>query len=117
MTLSTKNFENIVFDPKVYVVVRFYDPSHDDAKKSSRIYEKTSKKFFHINEIVLAEIDITSNDFPFKVDHIPSIYIFFTNEKNRDGVLFKETLTVSALNNFIWSNVFGHYDKEKKPNI
>lgn len=113
LTISENTFESIVFDQKMWVVVKFYDPSSDDSKALDKIYDAAARKFIHVDIVVTGEIDVTSNNLPLEIDQVPSICIFPANENARNGICYKGTFGVQELNDFIWQKVFNMEATEK----
>jgi len=71
------NFDEIVLDDSKNVLIEFYAPWCGHCKTLAPKYEELAKEFEKVNDVVIAKIDATANDYAksqFEVTGFPTIY-------------------------------------------
>lgn len=105
LTVITGNtFEDIVFDKTKNVLVKFYAPWCGYSQAMAKMYEEVSEIFKSVDNMVIGEIDVTSNESPFEVDHFPMIYLFPANTDDTDGILYDGPTTKVDITKFVKKN-------------
>ncbi|XP_055937281.1 protein disulfide-isomerase A4-like [Argiope bruennichi] len=84
LTVVGKTFDELVTKSKKNVFLEFYAPWCGHCKKLEPIYKKLGKAFADNDDIVIAKIDATSNDYPndFQVNGFPTLYYVPFDDKS-----------------------------------
>lgn len=77
-TIVGSNFEDIVYNPKQYVVVMLCGPHVTECKQSSVWFHKAASRFYKKQkDIIFGDINVELNDVPFqffKIDGLPTLF-------------------------------------------
>jgi len=111
-----KTFDDIVMDSSKDVLIEFYAPWCGHCKKLEPIFEKLGKKMSSHDNIVIAKIDATANDYApvFEVSGFPTIY-FKPAKANAKPVKYEGKREVDDFVTFIKKHAINKIaDKKKK---
>lgn len=112
-----KTFEQIVEDPTKDVLIEFYAPWCGHCKQLEPKYQELGKKFKKADNVVVAKIDATANDFPrerYQVSGYPTIF-FVPAKAKAEPRKYEGAREVSAMYKFIKKHAKSSFgDKKKK---
>ena len=76
-TLVGKNFEHVVFNPKMNVVVKLCYSQSEDCQNVQPKYESVAKRYKKTKKMMFTEMDVERNDPPLSIDitSFPTIYL------------------------------------------
>lgn len=80
-----ETFLDLVKDETKNVLIFFYAPWCSHCKKFKPKYEKFAQKYAHIDDLVVAKIDATANDwdkFNYPVNSYPTVYLATKTKKD-----------------------------------
>jgi len=109
--LTNDNFDLIVLS-KPIILVEFYAPWCGHCKNLEPIYKQLAQKFADNNDLVIAKIDATANDYPelYDVSGFPTLYFLRRNDKNNPS-LYHGDRSLEDLTKFV--NSMLEHDKGK----
>jgi len=89
ITVVGSTFDDIVLDDSKNVLIEFYAPWCGHCKTLAPKYEELAEEFKNVNDVVIAKIDATANDYPktqYQVTGFPTI---FFKPKGKDSTPIK----------------------------
>jgi protein disulfide isomerase len=114
--VTGKTFHDIVDDPEKDVLIEFYAPWCGHCKQLAPKYEELGKKMSKYENVVIAKLDATANDFPrsvFPVSGYPTI-MFVPAKPNARPIPYEGDREVSGFRSFIKKNAGQGMKKRKK---
>lgn len=95
-----KSWKDIVYEKNKDVLVKYYTPWCGHCKSVAPIYEELAKLLTPINpNLIIAEIDISANEFEFELASYPTFHIFPAGNKKLEA--FKGDRTIEGFIEFI----------------
>ena len=101
------NFADIVNQEKD-VLLEFYTPGCKECKKLDPVYKKVAQNLKHNQDLVIAKIDASANDFPeeFKIEHFPSV-LFMKKDDKQNHITYEGDGSYDDIVKFIVDNASG----------
>jgi len=98
-----KTFSDIVLDDSKDVFVEFYAPWCGHCKALAPKWEELGGMFQDETSIVIASVDATENDTPFKVQGFPTL-VFYPAGGKQSPITYEGDRTPAAMADFLRSN-------------
>jgi len=98
-----KSYESIVLDDSKDVFVEFYAPWCGHCKSLAPRWEKLGEMFASEPSVIIAKVDSTENDTPFKVQGFPTL-VFFPAGAKAAPITYSGERTEEAMAEFVRKN-------------
>ena len=105
MKLVGKNFEEIAYNPKKNVFVKFYAPWCGHCKALAPTYVELAEAYKDDEDVIIAEIDATANEVAdVNIRGFPTLKFFKAGGNGKAVIDFDGDRTIDALKEFIEKN-------------
>jgi protein disulfide-isomerase A1 len=95
-----KTFESIVFDDSKDVFVEFYAPWCGHCKSLAPTYDTLAQHYASVSDLVIAKVDVTSNDVPEQIEGFPTLILYKKGSKG-SPVKYNGDRTLQDLRKFL----------------
>ena len=113
-TLVGKNFEQVVFNPKMNVVVKLCYSQSEDCQDVQSKYESVARRYKKTKKIMFTEMDVGRNDPPLSIDITSFPTIYLSPSGNKEAVKMEQSFsTEQDLIQFIDSTVGSSEHKDE----
>ena len=103
--LVGKTFDEIVFDPKKNVFVKFYAPWCGHCKALAPTYEKLAEAYKDDDSVLIAEMDATANEVAgVNIRGFPTLKFYKAGSSSKEPVDYEGERTIDALKSFVEKN-------------
>lgn len=100
-----KSFDEVVYNPKKNVFVKFYAPWCGHCKALAPVYEELAQAYADDKDVIIAEMDATANEVAdINIRGFPTLKFFKAGGNGKNVVDYEGDRTLEALKEFVEKN-------------